>query len=83
MANHPSAFKRKRQSEKRKLHNRYYAKTMRSEVKNLRETKDKKTAEELYPKVIAKIDKLAGKHHIHKSKAANMKSRLAKHVKSL
>lgn len=83
MANHQSAIKRIRQTEKRKLHNKYFAKTMRSEIKKLRETKDKKSAEELYPKVVAKIDKLAGKHHIHKNKAANMKSKLAKHVKSL
>ena len=34
MANHKSSLKRIRQEEKRRLHNRYYAKTMRNAVKN-------------------------------------------------
>ena len=34
MANHKSSIKRIRQEEKRRLHNRYYAKTMRNAVKN-------------------------------------------------
>ena len=83
MANHPSAIKRNRQSEKRKLNNKYYAKTVRNAIKKLRETTDKKSADELYPKVVSKIDKLAGKSHIHKNKAANLKSKLAKHISSL
>ena len=39
MANHKSSLKRIRQEEKRRLHNRYYAKTMRNTVKKLRATK--------------------------------------------
>jgi len=83
MANHPSAVKRNRQSEKKKLHNKFYTKTVRNAIKKLRETTDKKSADELYPKVVSKIDKLAGKSHIHKNKAANLKSKLAKHISSL
>ena len=83
MANHPSAIKRNRQSEKRKLHNKYYAKTVRNAIKELRETTDKKSADKLYPEVISKIDKLAGKSRIHKNKAANLKSKLAKHISGL
>jgi len=83
MANHPSAIKRNRQSEKRKLHNKYYAKTVRNAIKKLRETTDKKTADKLYPEVISKIDKLAGKSNIHKNKASNLKSKLAKHISGL
>ena len=41
MANHKSSVKRIRQEEKRRLHNRYYAKTMRNAVKKLRATTDK------------------------------------------
>ena len=41
MANHKSSLKRIRQEEKRRLHNRYYAKTMRNTVKKLRATTDK------------------------------------------
>jgi len=65
------------------LHNKYYAKTVRNAIKKLRETTDKKSADKLYPEVISKIDKLAGKSYIHKNKAANLKSKLAKHISGL
>jgi len=83
MANHLSAKKRIRQSEARKEHNRYYAKTMRHAVKKLRGVSEKKEASELYPKVASMLDKLAKTNIIHKNKAANLKSSLSKHVQSL
>ncbi|UCG28936.1 MAG: 30S ribosomal protein S20 [Bacteroidales bacterium] len=83
MANHPSAEKRKRQSESRRLHNRYFAKTARNAIKELRNTKNKKKANELYPKVVSMIDKLVKRNIIHRNKAANMKSKLARHVNNL
>lgn len=42
MANHKSSLKRIRQEETRRLHNRYYGKTMRNAVRKLRATTDKK-----------------------------------------
>ena len=83
MANHKSALKRIRQDEKRKLHNRYYHKTARNAVRNLRKTTDKKEAAEMYPKVVSMLDKLTKRNIIHKNKAANLKSKLQKHVSSL
>ena len=83
MANHKSALKRIRQAEKKRLHNRYYAKTMRNAVRKLRATTDKATAIELYPSVKKSLDKLAKRNIIHKNKAANLKSSLAKHINSL
>ena len=83
MANHKSALKRIRQSNARRLHNRYYAKTARNAVKKLRETKEKSEAQALYPKVSSLLDKLAKKRIIHKNKASNLKSKLAKHVNAL
>ncbi|NBC82342.1 MAG: 30S ribosomal protein S20 [Bacteroidetes bacterium] len=83
MANHKSALKRIRQNETRRLHNRYYAKTMRNAVKHLRNLEDKSEATELLPQVTAMVDKLAKKNIIHKNKAGNLKSSLAKHVNSL
>ncbi|MCL3782274.1 30S ribosomal protein S20 [Prolixibacteraceae bacterium JC049] len=83
MANHQSAKKRIRQSETRRLHNKYYAKTMRNAVRDLRSTSEKEVASELLPKVSGMIDKLAKKNVIHKNKAANLKSKLALHVNSL
>ena len=83
MANHPSAIKRIKQSKKRRLHNKYYAKTVRNAIKKLRGTTDKKIADELYPKVVSMIDKLTGENYFHKNKAANLKSKLAKHKNGL
>ena len=83
MANHASSEKRIRQIETRNLENRYHARTARSAVKVLRATTDKTTAQDLFPKVVAMLDKLAKKNTIHKSKASNLKSALAKHVNSL
>jgi len=83
MANHKSALKRIRQTEKRRLENRYYARTTRNAVRKLRATSEKAAAEELYPKVASMLDKLAKKNVIHKNKASNLKSKLSSHVNSL
>ena len=83
MANHKSAIKRIRQTEKRRLHNRYYAKTTRNAVRKLRATKDKDEAVTLLPKVSSMLDKLAKRNVIHKNKAGNLKSKLAKLVNKL
>ncbi|ADQ82030.1 30S ribosomal protein S20 [Riemerella anatipestifer] len=83
MANHKSALKRIRQNEVRRLRNRYYHKTTRTAVKVLRNEEDKNVASEQLPKVISLIDKLAKRNIIHKNKAANLKSKLTKHVNKL
>ncbi|MGL5262153.1 MAG: 30S ribosomal protein S20, partial [Bacteroides sp.] len=44
---------------------------------------DKKEAEEMFPNVAKMIDKLAKKNFIHWKKAANLKSKIAKHINSL
>ncbi len=77
MANHKSAKKRIRQTETRNARNRYYGKTMRNAVRNLRKMTDKAEAIEAYKKVSSMLDKLAGRHMISKNKAANLKSKLA------
>ncbi|MCQ2186633.1 MAG: 30S ribosomal protein S20 [Bacteroidales bacterium] len=83
MANHASAEKRTRQSEKRRLHNRYYAKTTRNAIRDLRNNENKAAAEAAAPKVYAMIDKLAKIGVIHKNKAANLKSGLALYINKL
>ncbi len=83
MANHKSALKRIRQNEKRKVRNRYYHKTARTALKVLRNEEDKAAATEQLPKVISLLDRLAKKNIIHKNKAANLKSKLTKHVNKL
>ena len=83
MANHKSSKKRIRQTMTRTLHNRYYAKTMRNAVRKLRATTDKAAAIELFPSVQKALDKLAKVNIIHKNKAANLKSKLARHIQKL
>ncbi|MEN8115568.1 MAG: 30S ribosomal protein S20 [Bacteroidota bacterium] len=83
MAHHKSALKRIRQSEKKRVHNKFYAKTTRNAIKALRNASDKAEAEKLFPEVVAMIDKLAKRNIIHKNKASNLKSKLAVQVNQL
>jgi len=83
MAHHQSAKKRIRQTETKRLHNKYYARTTRNAVRDLRKLTNKAEAEEMLPKVSAMLDKLAKKNIIHSNKAANLKSSLAKHINQL
>jgi len=83
MANHKSALKRIRQSEERKLRNRYYGKTMRNAVRMFKKLTDKNEALAQMPKLYALIDKLAKKNVIHKNKAGNLKSKITKYANSL
>jgi len=83
MANHKSAIKRIRSTDTKRLRNKYQAKTTRNAVKKLRNTNNKKEAAKLFPKVTSLLDKLAKNNVIHKKKAANLKSKLTKHVNSL
>ncbi|NDP19589.1 MAG: 30S ribosomal protein S20 [Paludibacter sp.] len=83
MANHKSSIKRIRQADRKKLHNRYFAKTARNSVRKLRATTDKTEASEMLPKISAMLDKLAKRNIIHKNKASNLKSKLTLYVNKL
>lgn len=83
MANHKSAEKRIRSNATKRLKNRYQAKSTRTVVKNLRAATDKGEAEGLFKTVSSMLDKLAKKNVIHKKKAANQKSKLAKVVSKI
>jgi small subunit ribosomal protein S20 len=83
MANHKSSLKRIRANATKRLRNRYQAKTTRTFIKRLRASEDRKSGQELLPKVISMLDRLAKKNIIHKNKAANNKSRLTKFVNGL
>jgi small subunit ribosomal protein S20 len=83
MANHKSALKRIRQNEVERVSNRYKARTMRNALKKFRALKEKGTASESLPKMVEMIDKLACKKVIHKNKASNLKSKLARQVNKM
>jgi small subunit ribosomal protein S20 len=78
MANHKATKKDTRQAAKRRERNRYYGKTTRNAIRDLKDVKEEKAYSESLPNVISMIDKLAKRGVIHKNKAANLKSKLSK-----
>ncbi len=83
MANHKSALKRIRQTEKRRVHNKYYAKTMRNAIRKFRAVTEKKEAEEKISTLVSLIDRNAKRNIIHKNKASNLKSKLVRYMNTL
>jgi small subunit ribosomal protein S20 len=86
MANHFSALKRARQTEKRTATNRANTSRLRGSLRELRETiakGDKAAAETTYRSTVSALDKAIQKGVIHKNTAARYKSRLAARVKAV
>ncbi|MFM7838256.1 MAG: 30S ribosomal protein S20 [Chitinophagaceae bacterium] len=83
MANHKSTQKDVRQSATRRERNKYYGKTTRNAIRDLKELKAAKEAGGKLQEVASMIDKLAKRGIIHKNKAANLKSKLTKNVNKL
>jgi small subunit ribosomal protein S20 len=83
MANHAATKKDVRQSTKRNERNRYYGKTTRNAIRDIRAIEEKTAAVTKQPSVEAMIDKLAKRGTIHKNKAANLKSKLAKKINAM
>ena len=77
MANHKATKKDVRQAAKRRDRNRYYGKTTRNAIRDIRGINEAAGFEKDLPSVAAMIDKLAKRGVIHKNKAANLKSKLA------
>ena len=80
MANHKATKKDVRQATKRRDRNKYYGKTTRNAIRELKAIADKSAAAKELPEVISMIDKLAKKGIIHKNKASNLKSKLSKKI---
>ena len=83
MANHAATKKDVRQSSKRRDRNRYYGKTTRNAIRDIKTIEEKTAATDKLPSVASMIDKLAKRGTIHKNKAANLKSKLAKKINAL
>lgn len=81
-----SASKALRQTKKRGLKNRKAKERIKRLIKDFKkaiEKKEKDKAKELFPKIQTILDKAAKRNIIKKNKAARLKSRLAKRLKSL
>lgn len=86
MANHKSALKRIKQTEKRTERNKHVRSTLRTFIKRVREAaaaKDATLAKEALAAVIPVIDTAASKGVIHSSNASRNISRLTKLVNTL
>ena len=83
MANHKATKKDTRQANKRRERNRYQGKTTRNAMRDLAGITSEADAKDRLPKVIAMLDKLAKNNVIHKNKASNLKSAMAKKVNAL
>lgn len=86
MANHVSALKRARQTEKRTAVNRANRSQVRGSLRALREAiqkGDARSATEQYRATVSAIDKSVQKGVIHKNTASRYKSRLNARVRAL
>lgn len=83
MANHSATKKDVRQSRKRNERNRYHGKTTRNAIRDFKALDTKASASEKIPEIASMIDKLAKRGIIHKNKAANLKSKLVKGIRTL
>lgn len=83
MANHKSALKRIRSSEKRRQRNRIVRGSTRTSIKKARlgiAGKDMAAAEAAVHEAVSALDKAAAKGVIHKNSAARRKSRLMRQL---
>jgi small subunit ribosomal protein S20 len=86
MANHFSALKRARQTERRTARNRANTSRLRGALRELRETiakGDKQAAEQVYRQTVSALDKAIQKGTLHDKTASRYKSRLSARVKAL
>ena len=86
MANHFSALKRARQTEKRTARNRANTSTMRTSLRVLREALekgDKAAAEQAYRETTSALDKAIQKGVLHQNTASRYKSRLSARLKAV
>ena len=83
MANHKSSEKRIRQTDVKKENNKYYAKTMRNALKDIRATTNKKEAAGTASENEFNARQACKEEHHSQEKASNLKSSLVKHVNNL
>jgi small subunit ribosomal protein S20 len=86
MANHFSALKRARQTERRTARNRINTSRLRTQLRELRESiakGDKQAAAELYRTTVSALDKAIQKGILHENTASRYKSRLGARVHAM
>ena len=86
MANHFSALKRARQTEKRTVRNRANTSRLRSTLRDLRESLakgDQQAADQVFRQTVSALDKAVQKGVLHENTASRYKSRLSARLKAI
>lgn len=86
MANHLSALKRARQTERRTTRNRANTSSLRSQLREMREAiakGDKTAAAQTYRKTVSALDKAIQKGSLHENTASRYKARLGARVTAM
>ena len=86
MANHFSALKRARQTERRTTRNRSNTSRLRTALREMRSALakgDKAAAEKTFRQTVSALDKAIQKGTLHKNTAGRYKSRLSARLKAL
>jgi small subunit ribosomal protein S20 len=86
MANHFSALKRARQTEKKTVRNRANTSRLRGAIRSLRQAiakGDKEAAQNAYRDTVSVVDKGVQKGVIHQNTASRYKARLSARVKAV
>ena len=83
MPQHRSAEKRVRQNSKKRLRNVQKRSKMKTAIKKVKAAPDKETALVEFKKAVSLLDRMAVKGIIHRNNAANIKSKLMRHVKAM
>lgn len=86
MANHFSALKRARQTEKRTIVNRSNTSRLRTQLRRFREALaagNRQAAEQEFRETVAAMDKAVHKGTIHKNTASRYKSRLSARLNAI
>jgi len=86
MANHKSAEKRARQTEKRNEVNRRNRSSLRTQLKKMRaaiENGDREQAQQLLPQTVSLLDKSVQKGVLHRNSAGRYKSRLTSTINKM
>jgi small subunit ribosomal protein S20 len=86
MANHFSALKRARQTEKRTLRNRANTSRLRTTLRDLRESLakgDHQSADQVFRQTVSALDKAVQKGVLHENTASRYKSRLSARLNAI
>ena len=83
MDRHPQQIKRERQDVKRRTRNINNMSRLRTTIKKVLSSSEKKEVEKIYNTAVKYIDKAVSKNLIHKNTGSRRKSQISRHLNSL